>query len=317
VLFRSVRHAEHVVKELSATHGIECGLVTGETLPIERDTLLARFKRHDLKFIANVNVLTTGFDAPHIDLVAMLRPTLSPGLYYQMVGRGFRLSPGKDHCLVLDFGGNVLRHGPVDAIITPEGRDAGENPGVRECPKCQAHIKAKAKECEECGEELPPPDEREYSVKHSSRAAAVDVVSDGKPKSSEHEVLDVSYSVHTKKNAPEGAPRTLRVDYRIALNEWVSEWICLEHPDGYARSKAVAWWKARSHDPVPKSIDRAVEIADGGGLAIPQKITVKLKPGEKYPNIARYVLGPKPDAIDLSTVPTSEIDWSDIGELPF
>ena len=58
-------------------------------------------------------MLTTGFDAPHIDCVVLLRPTLSPGLYYQMVGRGFRLHPGKMNCLVLDFGGNVVRHGPV------------------------------------------------------------------------------------------------------------------------------------------------------------------------------------------------------------
>ena len=61
-------------------------------------------------------MLTTGFDAPHIDCVVLLRPTMSPGLYYQMVGRGFRLHPGNQNCLVLDFGGNVLRHGPVDGI---------------------------------------------------------------------------------------------------------------------------------------------------------------------------------------------------------
>ena len=66
-----------------------------------------------MKYLVNVNVLTTGFDAPNIDCVALLRPTNSPGLYYQMVGRGFRLCEGKTDCLVLDFGGNVLRHGPV------------------------------------------------------------------------------------------------------------------------------------------------------------------------------------------------------------
>jgi DNA repair protein RadD len=95
---------------------VECGFVCGDTPAGRTDELLARFRgdqakrlfeRGKLKYLCNVNVLTTGFDAPHIDCVALLRPTMSPGLYYQMVGRGFRLHPGKQNCLVLDFGGNV------------------------------------------------------------------------------------------------------------------------------------------------------------------------------------------------------------------
>ncbi len=108
-----VRHGEHIVRVLAEQHGIECGFVTGETPTKQRDAILNRFRQGELQYLCNVNVLTTGFDAPHIDCVALVRPTLSPGLYYQMVGRGFRLHPGKQNCLVLDFGGNVLRHGPI------------------------------------------------------------------------------------------------------------------------------------------------------------------------------------------------------------
>ncbi|MFO8012102.1 MAG: DEAD/DEAH box helicase, partial [Phycisphaerae bacterium] len=110
-----VAHARHVQRALGDL-GEECGLVTGETPALERAGMLDRFREGALKYLANVNVLTTGFDAPNIDCVAMLRPTNSPGLYYQMVGRGFRLHPTKENCLVLDFGGNILRHGPVDAL---------------------------------------------------------------------------------------------------------------------------------------------------------------------------------------------------------
>ncbi|MCE9530368.1 MAG: DEAD/DEAH box helicase, partial [Planctomycetes bacterium] len=106
-----VMHGEHLVETLKSKHEIDCGFVTGETPSGERDALLARFKAGSLKYLCNVNVLTTGFDAPNIDCVALVRPTLSPGLYYQMVGRGFRLHPSKANCLVLDFGGNVMRHG--------------------------------------------------------------------------------------------------------------------------------------------------------------------------------------------------------------
>jgi DNA repair protein RadD len=67
-----------------------------------------------------MGVLTTGFNAPAVDLIALLRPTKSAGLYVQMVGRGTRLAPGKENCLVLDFAGNVRRHGPID-LVRPDG----------------------------------------------------------------------------------------------------------------------------------------------------------------------------------------------------
>ena len=49
-------------------------------------------------------------------MIVMLRPTLSPGLYVQMMGRGMRTAEGKENCLVLDFAKNIERHGPVNQI---------------------------------------------------------------------------------------------------------------------------------------------------------------------------------------------------------
>ena len=122
----SVAHGRQVVETLVKNHRIDCGFVTGETPASERDELLARFRgdapttlleTEPLRFLCNVNVLTTGFDAPRVDCVVMLRPTMSPGLLYQCVGRGFRLHPDKDNCLVLDFGGNIERHGPIEVRL--------------------------------------------------------------------------------------------------------------------------------------------------------------------------------------------------------
>jgi DNA repair protein RadD len=133
-----IRHSEHILRVMADEHGIDCGFVTGDTPTKTRDAILARFRAGDLKYLVNVNVLTTGFDAPHIDCVSLVRPTMSPGLYYQMVGRGFRLHSGKQNCLVLDFGGNVLRHGPVDQVkVAERDRGAGEAP-AKECPECHA-----------------------------------------------------------------------------------------------------------------------------------------------------------------------------------
>ena len=111
-----IKHGEHIVRVLREKHGLECGFVTGEMPIKERDMTLGRFRSGERKYLCNVNVLTTGFDAPNVDCVVLLPPTLSPDFYYQMVGRGFRLHPGNQNCLVLDFGGNVLRHGPMDGI---------------------------------------------------------------------------------------------------------------------------------------------------------------------------------------------------------
>jgi DNA repair protein RadD len=205
-----VRHGEHVARVLEERHGVECGFVCGETLPFQRDELINRFRAGDLKYLCNVNVLTTGFDAPNIDCVALVRPTLSPGLYYQMVGRGFRLHPGKTDCLVLDFGGNVLRHGPVDAIrlADPEANGNGEAP-AKECPECHAVVAAGYAACPECGHEFPP---RERT-KHDATASSEGILS-GQITRTEYEVSDVFFAVHTKRDAAPDAPRTVRVDYR-------------------------------------------------------------------------------------------------------
>ncbi len=81
-------------------------LVLGETSAADRDHRIAAFKRGELHYLVNVAVLTTGFDAPHVDLIAILRPTQSVSLFQQIVGRGLRLAPGKQSCLVVDYAGN-------------------------------------------------------------------------------------------------------------------------------------------------------------------------------------------------------------------
>ena len=111
----SIDHAQNVLAHIRK-HDSTAEAVFGDTLPSFRAEILERFKAGKIKFLVNVGVLTTGFDAPNIDCVVLLRPTASPGLYYQMVGRGFRLHPDKKDCLILDFGGNIERHGPVDSI---------------------------------------------------------------------------------------------------------------------------------------------------------------------------------------------------------
>jgi len=289
-----VKHAGHVQTMLESM-GHECGFVSGETLPFHRADTLDRFQRGDLKYLVNVNVLTTGFDAPNIDCVALLRPTMSPGLYYQMVGRGFRLHPLKPDCLVLDFAGNIMRHGPVDmltGIAATTRQSGGGAPPMRECPQCAAVNLAAYHVCPDCGHEWP----RDETPKHAAQADDAGVMS-GEVTEDEHDVRAVYYSLHVKRNAPPDAPRTMRVDYETGWHETQSEWVCVEHT-GYARAKADRWWRERCASRMPDTVEEAVELAARGALAVATKIVVRSVAGEKWPRIVRYELGPIPDAAD-------------------
>jgi len=301
-----VKHGQHVARVLGEMSGQECGFVCGETPIAQRDELLERFRNGDLRYLANVNVLTTGFDTPNIDCVALLRPTMSPGLFYQMCGRGFRLHPGKANCLVLDFGGNVLRHGPVDDIkVTTANQGDGPAP-AKECPECQAVIAAGFATCPQCGYVFPPPERK----KHDAKASEAGILS-GQVTQTRYRVQDTYYSVHTKRGASEDAPKTMRVDYRVGWHQYKSEWVCFEH-EGYARQKAVAWWKRHSPDPVPDTAERAVEIAEAGGVAATLGITVRTVTGDDFERITDYELGPMPEPI-----PAGEFDPDDPDEIPF
>ncbi len=308
-----VQHALHVQRVLGET-GLACGFVCGDTPQAERAETLKRFKEGGLRCLVNVNVLTTGFDAPNIDCVALLRPTNSPGLYYQMVGRGFRLDPSKENCLVLDFGGNILRHGPVDALEIKERSGGGGEAPAKECPQCRAVIHAAYSVCPDCGYEFPQP-KREP---HEREASTASVLS-GEVTETEHEVHAVYYGVHIKRDAPEGHPRSMRVDYRVGFHDYKSEWVCFEH-SGYARGKAEAWWRARSCEPFPESSEEAVRICEAGGVAEPVSITVHSVSGEKYDRITNHKLGlipPRLEACDQRDGNLPEYGGTEEDELPF
>ena len=294
----SVAHAEHIKTRIEYAAGQECGIVIGSTSKEERAEILDRFKdkkvpadlfgatKPTLKYLVNVGVLTTGFDAPAVDTVVLLRPTASAGLYYQMVGRGFRLSPetGKTDCMILDYGGNIMRHGPVDMIRVEETRGGGKKqpPPMRECPQCQAVFPAGRTQCPDCGFVMP---RQERALHHGTRAASDGILSD-QTSETEFEVQRVYYSKHIKRGAPEKPP-TLRVEYAIGFNDYISDWICPEH-SGYARKKSEKWWQERAGFELPDTVDECLIYAEAGKLKRPRKITVKKTPGSDWPTITKY-----------------------------
>ena len=128
----SIRHAEEVMESLPA---VTSAMVIGDTPSPERDQIITAFKDRKIKFLVNVSVLTTGFDAPHVDLIALLRPTESVSLFQQIVGRGLRLSPGKRDCLILDYTG--LGHDIFSPDIEDNRPSEESGPVKVTCPQCQ------------------------------------------------------------------------------------------------------------------------------------------------------------------------------------
>jgi DNA repair protein RadD len=291
VFCSGVAHAQEVCNVLSSLTGDRAEMVSGESTDLERAAFIDGFRNGAIRFLVNVDVLTTGFDAPGVDCVALLRATNSPGLYYQMVGRGLRTSPNKQDCLILDFGGNLRRHGPIDAIDfgAKAARKAGNAPvdgPKKECPSCLEEIPASCRTCD-CGFEFPKPS--------PSLDGQADDVSQIISEPICFSVLTIYYALHRK----EGKPDSMRVDYECErdggnITETISEWVCLEH-DGFAHRKAHLWWNIRSNHDLPTTATEAIAIAEAGGVAAPRNLTA-IKQG-KFWRVMDVTLEEVPDCV--------------------
>jgi DNA repair protein RadD len=305
-----VAHAEEIANDIGCILCEDVGIVTGETLDIERSTILQRFKSQELRFLVNVDVLTTGFNAKCVDAIAILRATMSPGLFCQMVGRGLRLHPSKTNCLLLDFGGNIARHGSIDDenFGRSEGKGraavAAQNGRGKKCPSCELDVSANAAVCPECNFLFP----RERELKHDTTADESSQLTGAMPPET-WDVKDVVVKVHTKKDDEE-APQTVRVDYVVSktgeqgnlAQHVIPEWVCPGH-QGFARSKFLAWWDARSICDPPDNAPDAVSLINMGVCRRPARITTK-KDGRWHRITECFFESEKPTEITTEEVRT-------------
>lgn len=102
-----------------------CEMLSGDTPKKERERIIDDFKSGKIKVLANVGVLTTGFDYPELDTVVMARPTMSLAMYYQILGRAIRPHPDKECGWIVDLCGNIQRFGKVEHLQLME-RKPGE-----------------------------------------------------------------------------------------------------------------------------------------------------------------------------------------------
>lgn len=262
-----ITHCEHVAKELSDS-GIETTFVHSK-MKEDRDEIIDEFKEGTTRALVSVGVLTTGFDAPNVDLICLLRPTESPVLHVQMVGRGLRIAPGKSHCLVLDFACNTERIGPINNPSIPKkagkkGKKTDEELKAKKCPRCKALTYPVARFCPVCKHEFLfiTKLKRKYDSK-------TDIIQ--KDENPWITVDRVTYNVHKKL----GSPDSLKVSYTCGSKVY-SEWVCLNHQK-YAKAKADKWVQRRG---ITHSVPfRTKEVFDNRFL-LKQPTHIKIRRGK-------------------------------------
>lgn len=254
-----VEHAIHISQQLTAM-GFPCGVVHGKMSRGARDQVLLDHKSGKLRAIANANILTTGYDDPEIDLILVLRPTASPVLWVQMLGRGTRpvymdgydlftmdgrlasiAASQKQNCLVLDFAGNTRALGPINDPVIPrkKGDKAGVAP-VKECEVCNTYNHASVRFCCACGSPFT------FTTKLKEAASTKELIKDFEPPQVEiFKVDNITYQAYQRP----GKPKMMKVGYFCKLSAFY-EYICCEHPPGYARHRADRWLRERGSSPI-------------------------------------------------------------------
>jgi DNA repair protein RadD len=241
------------------------------------------YKRGEIRALTNANVLTTGFDAPSIDLIAMLRATLSPGLYVQMAGRGLRIAEGKADCLVLDFAGVVQTHGPITAV-EPTGRastqEADKMPPVKECPECGELVAPAVRVCPACQYAFPAP-ERKPLVLRQDDIMGLDPLT--------MRVQTWQWREHTSRSS---GKEMIKVTYYGALSDPpVTEYFPIWH-EGYAGEKAMRLLSRIMQDAgiLKRQDDLKNELLHLNASAPPHQIEYR-KDGKFYRVTARHFAG--------------------------
>jgi superfamily II DNA or RNA helicase len=157
VFCSTVDHARNVADAFRAA-GVSAALVHGEMGDGDRKATLAAYDKGEIQVIANVAVLTEGWDHPPTSCVVLLRPSSYKSTMIQMVGRGLRTVnpeeyPGvvKTDCVILDFGTSSLIHGSLEQDVDLDGRQSTGDAPTKCCPSCEAEVPAAVMECPLCG----------------------------------------------------------------------------------------------------------------------------------------------------------------------
>jgi DNA repair protein RadD len=287
-----VEHANHICEMLNTIFGIPTVIVHSGTKEYprsdeENDKALAEWKSGKARAIVNMNTLTTGVDHPPCDLIGMLRPTMSTGLWVQMLGRGTRPYEGKANCLVLDFAGNTRRLGPINDPVIPKKRGEGP-PGdapVKICGQCSMYNHVSARICVFCGTEFP------LQEKLDREASELALIRSDLPQIENFAVARCVMVPHTSKAS---GNKSIKVAYFCGLRTFY-EYISVESNVRFFRHRSRDWFRQRYHystpnltwnEDCPATNAEVLELQLKGELRTPKSIRVHIN--KETPEIQGY-----------------------------
>jgi DNA repair protein RadD len=291
-----VDHAEHIGELLNTAFGIPTCVIHSKKSDKDNKLNLDAWRAGAFRAAVNMNALTTGVDHPALDLIGMLRPTMSSGLWVQMLGRGTRVFAGKENCLVLDFAGNTRRLGPINDPVIPRPKGSGP-PGdapVKLCPACQAYCHTTAKVCHVCGYVFPIQENIDETADTSAllRSDLPDI-----------EPFEVTHVVLTPHTSPSSGKNSIKVAYYCGgpLMRTFYEYISVESSSRFFRHKSRDWFRQRytgyelgTHqfdidnwdEDCPRTDAKVIELSMQGLLRHPSVIHVWLN--REKPEVLRY-----------------------------
>lgn len=301
----TIKSCEDFMLEYNTQTGCRAYTVTGSTHKDERKDIIEGFRNGDIRVLVNCMVLTTGFDAPNVDCVCLLRPTTSAGLYYQMVGRGLRIADGKENCLILDYGRNIERHGAINAIrVRKKGQKRNAQPVAitKKCPQCSEMIPVGVNICPDCGYQFPAPE-----LKIDDEASDKDIIidPDAKPERTWYDVESVSYT--EPKAGKQTGTKYIQVVYNCGYKKKFKQFLGIEY-GGYARSKFEKWFDKHVDQSIREQFGGAAPFTcedfemfvQYGAIATPSKIQVEMDPKKDFPEVVKEELNHLPTLEEIN-----------------
>lgn len=303
----TIKTCEDFIFEYNLQTGRRAYIVTGDTESQERKEIIDGFRDGDIRTLVNCQVLTTGFDAPNVDCICLLRPTTSAGLYYQMVGRGLRIAPGKENCLILDYGRNIERLGPINAIRVRQKRSGRKNVSeatslTKLCPKCGEIIPKGIMVCPDCGYTFPKP-ELKLEEESSDRSVLYDP--NAKPETIEYDVISVSYT--DPKEGKQPGTKYMQVVYNCGRRKTFRRFLGIEY-EGWTRKKFEKWFTEHVDESIRKEFGNLIPFTCADlemfiahkAVAEPVKIKVKFYPDKEYPEVVGETIEHKPTLNEIN-----------------
>ena len=301
----TIAHCE-ALAEAFRNNGHDAVTIHSQLSPLERESNMISWRSGKVRICVSVNILIEGFDFPELSCLVFCRPTKSPALFVQALGRILRTAPGKAEALLIDLTDNTKSFGlDLDNPMfnVPRWAEGAGEQITKICPGentdgtvCGKSVHAALRYCPHCGFAFPFEEAVEAELTDLKK-----VEFNKKDPPEPYDVSSVDYEIHESKKTGKWL---IKVTYRCGLNLFFNEWVCL--PDfykGYAVAKAEAWWAERTDEDFPSSVEEFIFLS--GCLATPLQVLV-VKDG-KYNRVEGAVWTHEPIVDD--DLPPLEPGW--------